>query len=182
MTLESIFVPRSRDRLGLSPLRDQSAAPSQRTRDIFAGVVSRVLFGAQDVLTTRVGLLGHGMVLTPPGEGDTRLTPSGWRDNSFSNVDHWGVRQSLTVSWDHGGMVGFGAHTVSSSFELQRRGMRASVHSSPIRIEDADGRIARLVEFGGPVRMQAAETSGAIVIRDDWSVNSRLQDRCRCAD
>ncbi len=175
VTLEGIFVPGHRDYIGLSPVRDQTAAPFARTQHLFAGVIDRLLFGTADVVTTRFGIVSHGTVLSAQQQGVARLTPYGWRDSWFSNVDHWSARQTLAVQWDHTAATKWGAHLFTSSIEAQRRAIQASFAHNPIRVEDVTGRAVRTIDFGAPVWLNADEFAAAGLVRDLWDLSPRVQ-------
>ena len=89
---------------GLSPLRQPESSPDVDTRDLFGGLVDRLVIGSRDLLTLRVGLMYHGTTIRPAGVGDAVLRPDGWHQNWFSGVDTTGSRPSASVTWDRSGL------------------------------------------------------------------------------
>jgi hypothetical protein len=175
LTLEGLFAPGQTANVGLSPLVDPAATPSVGTRDMFATAIDRLILGSTDVLTFRVGMVVNGTRLRVQNQSPAVLTPLGWNTNSFSSTDHWGNRETLAVSWDRTGFRLGGTHTLTTSAEVERRAMRGTIADEPIQVEDAGGRMVRLVEFGAPAAFRAGETESAGVIRDLWRINEHLE-------
>jgi hypothetical protein len=175
LTFETIFVPGHSAFAGMSPLRPPSASPTVRTRDLFAGVVDRVVISARDVLTVRVGLLAHDTAFGTHGNTEARLTPGGWRGNWFAATDHRAERQSLAISWDRTIPQRLGQHTVTIVGGIQQRSMHGGVVHYPIRIEDAEARLVRLIEFAPSAPFSAMDGAQELVVRDLWEPNDRWQ-------
>ena len=176
LTLEALFLPANSSFSGLSPLQQPEAAPDVRTRDLFAGVVDRVVLSPSDLLTMRVGLMHHETTINAAGAGDAVLRPDGWRQNWFSEVDTSATRPSTSVTWDRSGLTARGTHTFSVTADLQYRSMSSVLTHQPIQIQDDLGRVTRSIEFARLARPLAAEDArGGGGLRDLWDVNSRLQ-------
>lgn len=176
ITLEGLFTPASTAYSGLSPLQRPEASPDVRSRDLFAGVVDRFMLGPSELLTVRIGWMAHGTAIGAGGSGPSISRPGGWSQNWFSTVDTWGTRKSASVTWDRSGLSALGAHTVSLTGSLQMRSMIGSLDYSPIQIQDDDGRLTRLIQFGALERQLAvSDTSGGVGLRDLWDLNPKLQ-------
>jgi hypothetical protein len=175
LTFDGLFSPGHTSFSELSPLRGPEASPDVRTRDIVVGLVDRLILGPSDLVTIRVGSVAHGTALAASGAGDALLRPTGWTQNWFATVDHWGTQRAASVTWDHSGLQAHGTHTISVVSNLRHRAMDAAIDEQPIRVLDDQDRLVRLVEFGPGVRIRAVDTTGGIGLRDLWDVTAKLQ-------
>ena len=175
LTVEGLFAPGHTANVGLSPLIDPAATPTVSTRDLFATAIDRLILGSTDVLTVRVGMVENGTRLSAQNQLPAIVTPLGWNTDWFSSTDHWGNRETLAVSWDRPGIRLAGTHALTTSADAERRAMLGAVADEPIQVEDAEGRMVRLVEFGRPAAFRAADTAGAVAIRDLWLINEHLE-------
>ena len=176
LTLEGLFLPAKSSFSGLSPLQQPESAPDVNARDLFGGVVDRVVLGQRDLLTLRVGVMNHVTRITPAGIGDAVLRPDGWRQNWFSGVDTSGTRSSASITWDRSGLAWRGTHNVSVTGDIQLRTMTSAITHQSIRIEDDLGRLTRSIDFAtlaGPVAVDDARGGGGL--RDLWDISQRLQ-------
>ncbi len=176
VTLEGLFVPGSTSFSGLSPLQRPEASPDVTSQDLFGGIVDRFVLGPSQLITVRIGWIRHSSTIGASGSGAAILSPEGWSQNWFSTVDTTGTRRSASVTWDRAGLSALGAHTVSLSGAFQQRTMSGTLAHQPIRIEDDDGRLTRLIGFAssGP-SLDAHDTSGGAGARDLWDLNRKLQ-------
>jgi hypothetical protein len=176
ITVDTLFMPASTSFSGLSPLQRPEASPDIRTRDLFVGVVDRFVLGPSQLLTVRVGWMGHGTAIAAGGSGAAVLSPDGWSQNWFSTVDTWGTRRSASVTWDRAGISALGEHTLSLSGTFQLRAMSGTLTHQPIHIQDDSGRLMRLIEFASAGDALAVrDTGGGVGVRDLWDVNQHLQ-------
>jgi hypothetical protein len=176
ITLEGLFVPGSTSYSGLSPLQRPEASPDVSSQDLFGGLVDRFVLGPSQLITVRVGWMRHSSTIAASGSGPAVLSPGGWSQNWFSTVDTTGTRRSASVTWDRAGLSAFGAHTVSVSGGFQRRTMTGALAHQPIRIEDDEGRLTRMIAFAPfEPELRAHDTSGGVGVRDLWDVDSRLE-------
>ena len=176
LTIEGLFSPANSSYSGLSPLQQPESAPDVRSRDLFGGIVDRVVLGPRDLLTLRVGVMNHRTKIQPAGVGDAVLRPDGWRQNWFSAVDTDGTRPSASVTWDRSGLSAHGTHTFSLTGDMQFRTMSSVVDHRPVRVENDLGRLTRSIEFAtlpGPITTHDAR--GGAGLRDLWDVTARLQ-------
>ena len=176
LTLEGLFLPANSSDSGLSPLQRPEAAPNVSARDLFGGIVDRLVLGPRDLLTLRVGVMNHRTHIRPDGTGDAVLRPDGWQQNWFSEIDASGTRPSASITWDRSGLSAHGLHTVSVTGDMQYRTMSALMNHEAIRIEDDLGRLTRSINFAvrpGPIATR--DTRGGAGVRDLWDVNARLQ-------
>lgn len=174
-TAEGLYAPGDTELSGLSPLRGPEASPDVRTRDLFGGLIDRVMLGDRDLLTVRFGNISHGTALSASGAGESLLRPSGYSQNWFAAVDHWGVQRSLSVTWDHAGVQALGTHTFSTIFSARQRAMDATIAEQPIHVLDDADRLTRHVEFGPSVRFRVRDTLAGVGVRDLWDLTPRLQ-------
>jgi len=175
ITFDGLYAPFEQEFSGLSPLRGPEASPNVHTEDIVAGVVDRIVVSSSDLLTIRAGLVSHGTALAANGEGPALLRPTGWSQNWFATVDHWGNQRALSVTWDHSGVQALGQHTISLVGNIRRRAMDAAIDEMPIHVLDDDDRLRRLVQFGRPVQLRAVDYTGGVGLRDLWDVSPRMQ-------
>ncbi|MBI3493989.1 MAG: TonB-dependent receptor [Acidobacteria bacterium] len=175
ITMEGLFAPATTTDAALSTLRPADTSPDVRLRDVFGGVTDRLVLGSRDLLTVRVGVTSHHTTLTEGGAGDPVLTPGGWQQNWFSAVDVSGGRETVSVTWDRAGRVARGSHGFSVNTDLHRRWMDGSLVDHDIHITDADGRLARLIQFGATGSLSVTEWHGGLGVRDLWDVTRRLQ-------
>ena len=176
LTIEGLFLPANSSFSGLSPLQQPEAAPDVNARDLFGGIVDRIVLGQRDLLTLRVGVMNHRTNIRPAGAGDAVLRPDGWRQNWFSAVDTSGTRPSASVTWDRSGLSAHGVHTISITGDVQYRTMSSAISHQPIRIEDDLGRLTRSIEFAPvPRAVETHDARGGAGFRDLWDVTTRLQ-------
>jgi hypothetical protein len=176
VTLEGLFVPGSTSYSGLSPLQRPEASPDVTSQDLFGGVVDRFVLGPSQLITVRIGWMRHTATIAAGGSGAAILSPTGWSQNWFSTVDTAGARRSASVTWDRAGLSALGAHTISLSGGFQRRTMNGTLAHQPIRVEDDDGRLTRMIAFAAPgPSLYARDTSGGAGLRDLWDLNGHLQ-------
>jgi hypothetical protein len=176
LTLEGLFLPATSSFTGLSPLQQPESAPDIYARDLFGGVVDRLILGPRDLLTLRVGVMNHVTTITPAGAGAAVLRPDGWHQNWFSGVDTSGTRSSASITWDRSGIAARGIHTFSFTADIQFRRMSSVLNHQSIRIEDDLGRLTRSIDFmplSGPIATDDAR--GGSGFRDLWDVTPRLQ-------
>ena len=69
LTLHGFIFPSATDAQGLSPRRDEPAAPNVSAEDLFGGVTSRSSLGTSTLLTVRAGVLSHNSRVRPGGSG-----------------------------------------------------------------------------------------------------------------
>jgi hypothetical protein len=176
LTIEGLYLPANSSLSGLSPLQQPEAAPDVNARDLFGGIVDRLVLGPSDLLTLRVGVMNHRTNIRPSGVGDAVLRPDGWKQNWFSEVDSTGTRPSASITWDRSGLSARGTHTISVTGDANFRSMSSTISHQTIRIEDDLGRLVRSIDFAPVSRPVTTEDvrSGAGV-RDLWDVNARLQ-------
>jgi len=176
LTVEGLFMPANSSYSGLSPLRQPESSPDVDTRDVFGGLVDRLVLGSRDLLTLRVGFMYHDTTIRPAGLGDAVLRPDGWHNNWFSGVDTVGSRPSASVTWDRSGLSAAGAHTVSLTGDVQYRKMTTLMQHQNIRIEDDLGRLTRSIDFVRlPAQIGSHDFRGGGGIRDLWDLSPRLQ-------
>ena len=174
LTLEGLFLPATSSFTGLSPLQQPESAPDVYARDLFGGVVDRMVLGRADLLTLRVGVMNHVTTITPAGAGDAVLRPDGWQQNWFSGVDTSGTRPSASITWDRSGIAARGIHTFSVIGDIQVRRMSSVLNHQSIRIEDDLGRLTRSIEFAPLPRPIATDDArGGGGFRDLWDVTPR---------
>ena len=176
LTIEGLFLPATSSFSGLSPLQQPEAAPDVYARDLFAGIVDRMVLGPKDLLTLRVGVMNHRTKIRPAGTGDAVLRPDGWQQNWFSFVDINGTRPSASITWDRTGLSAAGTHTVSITGDVQYRTMSSAISHQSIRIEDDLGQLTRSIDFEPVLRPIATnDARGGAGLRDLWDVTARLQ-------
>jgi hypothetical protein len=176
LTLEGLFLPATSSYSGLSPLQQPESAPDVYARDLFGGVVDRLVLGPRDLLTLRVGIMNHVTTIRPAGAGAAVLRPDGWQQNWFSGVDTAGTRSSASITWDRSGVSARGTHTFSFTADIQFRRMSSVLNHQSIQIEDDLGRLTRSIDFAplsGPIGTDDARVGGGV--RDLWDVTPRLQ-------
>ena len=174
--IEGLFLPANSSFSGLSPLQQPESSPDVNARDLFGGIVDRLVLGPRDLLTLRVGVMNHRTNIRPAGAGDAVLRPDGWQQNWFSAVDTSGTRPSVSITWDRSGLSARGTHTISVTGDVQFRTMSSSISHQPIRIEDDLGRLTRSIEFAPLTRpIETDDARGGAGFRDLWDVTARLQ-------
>jgi hypothetical protein len=175
ITVDALFAPAETTAAALSSLRPEGTAPDVAVNDVFGGVTDRLVLGTRDLLTVRFGMIAHHTALTPTGAGTPLLTPEGWRQNWFSTLDVDGRRQSLSVTWEHEGIKGWGDHSLSTNASIRHRGMDGTLVDSPINIVDEAGNVVRAIRFGPAGILTPQDTGYGFGVRDLWDLTSRLQ-------
>jgi Carboxypeptidase regulatory-like domain len=176
LTVEGLFLPANSSYTGLSPLQQPEAAPDVDARDLFGGVVDRMVLTRRDLLTVRIGFMNHLTHIRPAGSGDAVLRPDGWQQNWFSAVETAGSRPSASITWDRSGIQARGTHTFSLTGDLAYRTMSSEMSHQRIRIEDDLGNLTRSIDFEPllkPITLQ--DFRGGAGIRDLWDVSAQLQ-------
>src|SRR5262249_39836055 len=123
ITVDALFAPATTNNAALTSLRPEGTSPDVDVNDVFAGVTDHLVLGTRDLLTLRLGVLGHHTALTPTGSGIPQRTPEGWRNNWFSTLDVDGRRASLSATWDHDGVQAAGNHSLSTNVSARYRTM-----------------------------------------------------------
>ena len=175
VVIEGLVFPSGTDSSGLSPRRDEPAAPLVRTLDLFGGITHRMILNNSTLVTVRVGLLSHESRLVPSGSGPTRLSPSGWRDNWFAAITRRSMRYSLTTTLERTIGTRRGAHDVTAFGFFHAQRLRGTVAQAPVMVENDDGRLVRAVTFEQPSSLRAHDWPYGIAARDVWRANDRLQ-------
>jgi hypothetical protein len=176
LTVEGLFLPANSSFTGLSPLQQPESAPDVYARDLFGGVVDRLVLGPRDLLTLRVGVMNHRTTIRPAGAGDAVLRPDGWQQNWFSAVDTTGTRPSVSITWDRSGLTAWGTHTVSVTGDVQFRRMSSVLNHQRVLIQDDLGHLTRSIEFEPLTRpIQTSDSRGGAGMRDLWDLSGRLQ-------
>jgi hypothetical protein len=175
ITVDGLFAPAETTGATLSSLRPEGTAPDVTVNDVFGGVTDRLVIGTRDLLTVRLGVIAHHTALTPTGTGTPLLTPEGWRQNWFSTLDVSGRRQSLSATWEHDGVKGWGDHGLSTNVSVRHRGMDGTLVDSPIMIVDENGNVVRSIRFGPAGILTPQETGYGFGVRDLWDLTGRLQ-------
>jgi hypothetical protein len=175
LTIHGLIFPSATDAQGLSPRRTEEASPNVSAEDLFAGVTSRSVFGSSTLLTMRAGVLSHDSRVRPGGNGPSRLSPDGWRDNWFARVARKSIRYTLSATLDRSVATRFGTHDLTGITAIRPRRLRGSVAEEPVVVENARGEHVRSVHFGLPSSLAANDLPYEFSLRDLWRVNSRLQ-------
>ncbi len=175
ITVEGLSAPATQTAGALSSLRPEGTTPDTSVNDLFGGVTDHLVLTSRDLLTIRVGVIGHHTLLSASGIGDALLTPEGWRQNWFSIVDVQGYRESVSATWDRGGLRAAGTHSLSVNAGMRHRSMNGSLQDQTIRILDENANLVRSIEFGAAPRLLASDTTAGLGLRDLWDVTARLQ-------
>ena len=175
LTIHGLIFPSSTDSQGLSPRRDEGAAPTVSAEDLFAGVTSRRTYGNATLLTIRAGVLSHNSRIGQNGSGPSRLSPSGWRNNWFSRVARNAIRYSVAAALDRTVITSRGTHDITAAGSVWARHLNGSVTQDSVLVEDDHGQLVRAVHFGESSRLSARDWPYEGAVRDLWRVTSRLQ-------
>ena len=176
LTLEGLFLPATSSFTGLSPLQQPESSPDVYARDLFGGVVDRIVLG-------------------PSRSADAARRPDEPR-----HEDHAGRRRRrgaaarrlaaelvlrrrhvrrAVVDLDRLGPIRHrarGTHNLSVSGDIQFRSMSSDIVHQSIRIEDDLGRLTRSIDFAPLARpIETDDARGGGGFRDLWDVNPRLQ-------
>src|SRR5262249_53880027 len=146
-TFEALAFPTSTRSLGLSPLRDESAAPDLGGHDLFGGFTVRHVFTSPSVLTLRVGIFRRGTTLRSPGSGPSALSPEGWRGNWFSSIERRASRETVQLSWERSVQTAHGAHDFTAMGGVAFRRLRDQVVERSVLVDDGTGNIVRSIDF-----------------------------------
>ena len=168
LTLEGLFLPATSSFTGLSPLQQPESAPDVHARDLFGGVVDRIVLDPARSADAAPRLHEPCDADHAGRVGDAVLRPDGWQQNWFSGVDTSGRRTSASIDLGSIGDPAHGARTTSRiSGDYQFRSMTSDMVHHNVRIEDDLGRLTRLIEFAPLLRrsrptMHAAAAGSAI--------------------
>ena len=173
--VEGLVFPSASDSLGLSPLREDAAAPNLSSNDVFGGVTVRHVFDQPSVLTVRLSAFDRETDLSPSGQGPATLTPAGWQGNSFSTVNRRALRQTVSAMWEQTLPTARGSHDLTFSGTMSLRRMTGQVSESPLFIQNGEGQLVRTVEFGPRAGLAVRDQLGELAVRDVWRVGDRLQ-------
>ena len=175
LTLEGVAFPGSTDSFGLSPRRDDAATPNLSARDLFGGVTDRFIVDQSSILTLQFGALLHDADMTPHGSGTTVLSPSGWRNNWFSTLTRQASRLAAIVTFERSAVVKGKTHDFTLGGRIAARRLSGRVSNAPLTVEDLNGRTVRTVTFGPPTSFAVRDNPTALLARDVFHVNDRLQ-------
>ncbi len=174
LILEGFVFPSATDLVGLSPRRDESAAPNVSSQDLFGGFTSRTTFGNATLLTVRAGVLSHDSTLLPGGRGPASVSPSGWRNNWFSHVARRAVRYSLAATLERSIASGRGSHDITLLGSLRARRLRGTVAEESVLVENEQGDVVRGADLGQSTAIAAQDWPYEAGIRDLWRLNDRF--------
>ena len=175
LTLEGVAFPGATDSFGLSPRRDDTATPNLSSRDLFGGVTNRFIVDQSTILTVQVGALLHDADMTPHGSGTTFLSPTGWRGNWFSTLSRQASRVAGIVTWERSAFFKGKAHDLTLGGRIASRRLQGRVNDTPVVVEDGNGRTVRTVTFGPATTFDVRDHPTALLARDVWHINDRLQ-------
>jgi hypothetical protein len=175
VTFEGFAFPSSTRSSGLSPRLAESAAPDLSGQDLFAGLTHRFLAADSSAFTIQIGVLEHSAALTPTGSGPSYLAPDGWSGNWFAAMNRTATRYSAMAAWERTATIGHRSHDFSLSGEIAARTLTGRIAESPVVVSDAEGRVVRSVDFGGPSSFGASDRPVGLAARDVWQVAERIQ-------
>ncbi|HEY7285678.1 MAG TPA: TonB-dependent receptor [Vicinamibacterales bacterium] len=175
LTTEVLYAPGHTTSAGLSTLRPAATVPDVDVLDVFVGVSDRWIATPRDLLTFRVGVAAHETGIVPQGSGNPILTPEGWLNNWFSDVDVTGRRVAGSATWERAGLTAAGNHDLSGVLRAYRRSMDGGVHNLPITVVDSNGAKVRTIEFSPAGRLDPDEFNWGAGVRDLWDVSGQLQ-------
>lgn len=175
LTFEGLVAPAHTTAAGLSTVVDVAAAPDIYNRDLFGGIVDHMVIGKSILLTLRAGIGEHKTEVPSGGAGNSILSPDGWHQNFFAEVRDTGIRRSASAAIDRSGLTAAGTHTVSVSLDVRERSMTGSITTHPIEIQDATGRVVRLIQTAQVPLLSASDVVAGIGVRDLWAPAPRLQ-------
>jgi hypothetical protein len=175
LSLEGLLFPSSQQLFGLSPLRTESASPTLLNRDTFGGVVDRHVFGANNTLILRLGVLSHRTQDQPNGDGQAEITPDGRSGGSFSSLDQTATRIEGLVSWQRRLETSSGLHELTVQTSVDRERLRGTVAERSVAVKDTTGALVRMILFGAPAGISAAAHDFGLSVRDLWHASERLQ-------
>jgi outer membrane receptor protein involved in Fe transport len=175
LTLEGVVFPSGTDSSGLSPRRDDEATPNLTARDLFGGVTNRFVVDASTIMTVQLGALVHDAEMTPHGSGTTLLSPSGWRGNWFSMLTRKATRIAAIVTFERTALLGGKTHDFTLGAKAASRRLSGRMTDGPVSVEDGQGRTVRTVTFGPASSFAVRDWPIALLARDVWHVNDRVQ-------
>ena len=175
LTFEGIIAPAHTSLAGLSTLIEAAAAPDIASRDLFGGIVDHIVLGPSMLLTLRAGIGEHKTEVQGSGTSNAIFSPDGWHQNFFAEVRNSGIRRSASVTLDRTGLSAAGSHTLSGSIDVRERSMNGSIETHPIEIQDATGRLVRLIQTAQVPSLSASDIITGVGFRDLWAPASRLQ-------
>jgi len=175
LTFEGIVAPAKATNVGLSPLTEVAAAPDILNRDLFGGIVDKMVIGKSMLLTLRAGLGEHTAEVDSNGTGNAILAPDGWHRNFFAEVHDKGYRRAVSATLDRTGVMAAGEHTISLSTDVRNRSLTGSIETHPIDIVNAAGTIVRFIRTSQVPRISASDTIVGFGARDLWALTPRLQ-------
>jgi hypothetical protein len=175
LTLEGVAFPSGTDSFGLSPRRDDEAAPNLSAHDLFGGVTNRFVMDASTILTLQFGALVHDAEMTPHGGGTTLLSPTGWRGNWFSTLTRRASRIAAIVTWERTAVIASKTHDFTIGGRAASRRLSGQLINGPVSVEDTQGRTVRTVTFGPASSFAVRDAPMSLFARDVWHASDRLQ-------
>ena len=175
LTFEGFVFPSRTRSFGLSPRREELAAPDATGQDLFAGLSHRFVATDASVFTIQIGVLAHDATLAPRGSGPSFLAPTGWAGNWFSAVTRTATRYSAAATWERIAIIHGSSHDFSLSWEVAARRLSGRIAESPVVVTDVLGRALRSVDFGEPASFGANDRPVGLAMRDVWQVSDRIQ-------
>jgi hypothetical protein len=175
LTFEGIAAPAHATAVGLSTLTEVAATPDISNRDLFGGVVDHIVLGANSLLTLRAGIGEHRTEVQSNGRDAAILSPDGWHQNFFAEVNDSGIRRAASITYDRTGLTGFGTHTLSFSGDLRERSMSGAIETHPIEIQDDLGHMMRFINTAQVPSLSVSDLTSGFGVRDLWEPINRLQ-------
>jgi hypothetical protein len=175
LTFHGLVFPSSTDFWGISTRREEAASPNISGRDMFGGVTSRTSFSNSTLLTIRAGVSTHVTNVRSNGSGLARVSPSGWRNNWFSNLARHAIRYSFAAGLERSIRTRGGSHDLGLHGSIHARRLRGSVIESAVQVEDDRGTVVRALDFDRPSTVGAHDWPYGLALRDVWKPNDRIQ-------
>jgi hypothetical protein len=172
LTVHTLIFPSATDLQGLSVRRDELASPNVNALDMFGGVTSRRAFGNSTLLTLRAGALSHDSSIRQNGNGPSRLSPAGWRDNWFARVTRTAVRYSLGAALEKTIATAPSARTDST------RASSASQVGVGIPLSSTTNAATRCAPSALDRHRRSRQGLAYAAVRDLWRVNAASSTAC----
>ncbi len=174
-TLTGTFhvAPRQMEFVNLNFFDPQPVTPTFSAHDYTGTVIDRWTIG-NNLLESTLAIKRFSGNVWGQGNQDMILAPTGNSGNYFSEQNRRATRAEWIETYSLSPISLYGAHNLKFGSSVTRTGNRGDFIARPIRIEDAEGRLVKRIDWVGGHAFDRSDLETAFFGQDHWIINPRL--------
>ncbi len=173
LTTTFSFSPVEVENLGLSALVTSDASPDFESGGWNAAFSGRSFF-SRTLVETIVAVKRYNVRIEPKGEGPSRLTPEGLRDNYFNSIDRESLRFEVGSACTHAPSDFFGQHIIKFGGNVSYTSFTGVDAGLPIDIFAKNGRRLQRVDYVGEPAIEGRDLQVSTFVQDQWRPTDRV--------